>query len=286
LTPGSSVWRKAARHPLGAAGCAALKAVDALLRRQERYCVGACYRYLNRTPQDRVWYAEDALVIHTRRILFPVFGRLPAPPLPRPLEKQIKREGLYAAQGHADALAALEKPLAALGCHPSETIDYELMQFDYGGPRDFPPAPSGPEGLVLRGVNQADADALFRLQAGYEQEEVLPSGAEWVPAACRQTVEALIADGQVLAAEMDGELVGKINVNAESFTRLQIGGVYVEKARRGRGVALAMTAAFIRRLEDRGRGLTLFVRKNNAPALSVYLHCGFTPLAPYRIVYY
>lgn len=282
------LWRKVVPHPLGASGRAVNEAAAALLRRQERYCVGACYRYLKRTRHDRAWYAEGAFIFHTGRVLFPVFERPPGtdfrPLLPHSLQAQMRKDGLHAAQGLAACLDSLEAPLAEQGFHPVEIIDYDLMSLDYGGTR--PPAKSGPRGLILRVPDTADAGALFPLQEGYEREEVMPPGAEFYPAACLKTVEHLISGGMILAAELDGRLVGKINVNAESFTRFQVGGVYVEKAYRGRGIARAMTEEFIRRLEAPRRGLTLFVRKTNAAARAVYLKAGFVKTAGYRITYY
>jgi predicted GNAT family acetyltransferase len=80
--------------------------------------------------------------------------------------------------------------------------------------------------------------------------------------------------------------VGKININAESFTRLQIGGVYVDPACRGRGIGGALIAGFIRLFAFREKGFTLFVKKQNAAARRVYDRIGFTKLADYRIDYF
>jgi ribosomal protein S18 acetylase RimI-like enzyme len=155
---------------------------------------------------------------------------------------------------------------------------------------DLPAAAFLPEaanrGVILRVPGPEDADALFPLQAGYDQEEVLPRAAVFNPAVCRKNLEAIISTGLVLAAEYSGRLVGKININAESFTRFQIGGVYVDPACRGHGIGSALIAGFIRLFAFRGKGFTLFVKKQNAAARRVYDRIGFTKLADYRINYY
>ena len=80
--------------------------------------------------------------------------------------------------------------------------------------------------------------------------------------------------------------MGKINTNAASFTRLQIGGVDVLPEYRGLGIGRRMTAAFVGELSKQGRGLTLFVKKNNPAARAIYDHIGFSVAADYRISYY
>jgi predicted GNAT family acetyltransferase len=131
-----------------------------------------------------------------------------------------------------------------------------------------------------------DIDSLFPLQAGYEIEEVLPKGAQFNPALCRKGLEQLVKGGMILAAEMDGRLVGKININAVSFTRLQIGGVFVDPAYRGQGIAKMMTSEIIKLLLPLGKNFSLFVKKINTAAVKAYTKTGFTKFADYRINYY
>jgi predicted GNAT family acetyltransferase len=129
-------------------------------------------------------------------------------------------------------------------------------------------------------------DELFILQSGYEKEEVLPAGADFNPAVCRWNLERILAEERVLAAELDGRLVGKINTSAGSFTRNLIGGVYVHPDFRSRGIAQRMTAEFTGTLIAEGRGISLFVKKRNLSAKTVYRRLGFTAVGDYRISYY
>ena len=80
--------------------------------------------------------------------------------------------------------------------------------------------------------------------------------------------------------------MGKINTNAASFTRVQIGGVYVLPEYRGLGIGRRMTAVFAGELQARGWGLTLFVKKNNPAAQKIYRSIGFEEAGDYRISYY
>jgi predicted GNAT family acetyltransferase len=47
-----------------------------------------------------------------------------------------------------------------------------------------------------------------------------------------------------------------------------------------------MTAEFAESLLAEGRGISLFVKKRNRAALSVYRRVGFTEVEDYRISYY
>jgi ribosomal protein S18 acetylase RimI-like enzyme len=135
-----------------------------------------------------------------------------------------------------------------------------------------------------------DLDAIAALQAGYEREEVLPKGAEFSPASSRLNAANIIASLPVLAAEIDGRLVGKINVSAISFTKYQIGGVYVHPDFRGVGIGRKMTEKFMSSLSasataDCG-GFTLFVKKTNTAARRLYDSLGVSVIGDYRISYY
>jgi ribosomal protein S18 acetylase RimI-like enzyme len=271
------------------------------LRARERYCVAACFRYLNMTPNDRFWYADESddsgfrgLIVYARRCLFPVFladGKQAqtfpggAFSLPGRLRQLLTKDGLHAVQGLRDDLEFLLPFLECQGFSASEIVDYDLMQLDLSR-RDNVPAPKRPREITIRPPVPEDLDALFPLQSGYEHEEVIPRGGVFNPAACRNTLRSLIAGGRILVAETGGRIAGKINVNAESFTRLQIGGVYVDPAFRGRGIAKAMTAEFVHRMMPLGKGFTLFVKTGNPAARAVYDRTGFTRLAAYRIAYF
>jgi predicted GNAT family acetyltransferase len=191
---------------------------------------------------------------------------------------------LHAVQGLREDALILEGIIARSGLRPMYSIDYDLMSLD----RELAPDSlrAGPQGLLLRRPDIRDMKALLPLQEAYEKEEVLPEGAVFNPDICRINLRRILAEQRVISAEMDGWTVAKANTSAISFTRYQIGGVYVHPAYRGRGIARRLCAELSRELLAEGRGLTLFVKKRNPAAQSVYRSLGFATRDDYRISYY
>jgi predicted GNAT family acetyltransferase len=198
------------------------------------------------------------------------------------LKSFFNKKKLHSVQGLTMEVQIMENVLERIGMTAWDIYDYDLMDLD-----SLPSAKlSGPENLVLRVPQMIDLDAAAPLQAGYEMEEVLPKGAAFSPAASRINLSNIIAKGQILAAQINGRLVGKINVSSVSFTRYLVGGVYVHPDFRGMGIAKRMTQEFITSLISQGKGITLFVKKNNIPARKIYAALGFKKTGDYRITYY
>jgi predicted GNAT family acetyltransferase len=232
------------------------------------------------SPQGRV----AGLLLQSKRIWFPLFYGRRNIPAPGFLERFLLRCPLHAVQGIREDAELMEAMLKRQGRGVQDQYDYDLMRLDQPPQRES--LSRGPPELILRRPEMADAEGLYPLQAAYEREEVLPKGAAFVPAACRLSLEQAISRKSMLAALLDGRVVGKIHISAESFSRFQIGGVYVHPGYRGRGVATRMTAVFTQELLVRGKGVSLFVKKRNTSAQQVYRRIGFNPLADYRICYY
>ncbi|GHU58195.1 hypothetical protein FACS189444_1480 [Spirochaetia bacterium] len=268
--------------------------IEAFLKAREPRCVAACARYLHspsakKPAHEHLWTLRDrggtlsALLIHSRRSLLPVFNGNSHIPLPRFLNRFLGKMPIHAVQGLRTEVELLTNAMDLLGYSAAEDIDYDLMALD----REPVTAPNaGPGELILRRPGIMDIGNLYPLQAAYEQEEVLPRGVSFNPVSCRLTLEHIIARERILAAELDGVIVGKVNTNAASFSCSQIGGIYVHPAYRGRGIATAMIAAFARDLIRDGRGITLFVKKRNAAARAIYRRVGFAATGDYRISYY
>lgn len=267
-------------------------AAESFLRARERTCVSACGYFVRPEKSGHVWFLPNAagniasLVVQRRSSLIPVLGDGRDIPAPRFLERFQRYIPLrsFSLQGVTRSVEVFETFLAAAGLRPGVRVDFDLMYTDKSpwagaAPRRLP-------GLVLRRPNEADIDALFPLQAAYEQEEILPPNAAFNPASCRLALERIIRREYTIAACLKGRIVGKANTNAESFTRYQIGGVYVHPDFRGRGIAAVMTAALVEELIARGKGVSLFVKKQNAPARAVYHRIGFMNAGDYRISYY
>jgi ribosomal protein S18 acetylase RimI-like enzyme len=265
--------------------------VETFLKSRERLCVAACAKFLKRgDSEDQIWILPNpgggisALIIRSGQNLLPVFRGKTGLPVPQFLGGFWGPMPVHSVQGLKDETIALEYMLEKAGRKAAENIDYELMSLDR------PPLPgsysSGPRGLILRKPAFTDMDALAALQAGYEREEVLPRNAEFSAAVSRLNTEQIAVREQILTAELNGRLIGKINTSAASFTRLQVGGVYVHPDCRGLGIARRMTAEFVSALIAQGKGVSLFVKKANPAARSIYLRLGFQVLADYRISYY
>jgi len=262
---------------------------EMLLRDMEENCVPACGRFLE-PSRGPVWKLAgkdegiSALLINSGSTLMPVLCGVKEIPNPKFLKKLARSKKIHSVQGLREEVIIFEKEMEKTGKIIAEIFDYDLMSLD-----NLPPENGktyGPAGLVLRTPKMTDLDALAPLQGAYEQEEVIPKGAVFSPAASRVNMVNIISKRKTLAAELDGRLVGKINVSAVSFTRYLVGGVYVHPDFRGLGIGRRMAAEFVSSLIDEGRGVTLFVKKINTTARRLYLSIGFKKIEDYRITYY
>jgi len=266
--------------------------VEALLRSNERWCMNACNRYINRSAErDNVWLLRGAdgnilaLIVYPKQRLLPVLGALRSGqeiPSPHFLRGLFGTAPIHSLQGRKEDVLIMEAALEKMRLCAAEKIDYDLMCIDR------PPSGfySTCAGLTFRKPQYADMDALAALQAAYEQEEVLPSASEFNAAVSRLNMEKIFLKEQILVAELGGRLIGKINTNAVTFARYQVGGVYVLPQYRGRGIARRMAGEFITSLTAQGRGISLFVKKTNLAARRVYQRIGFEILGDYRINYF
>jgi len=280
------IWRKMKNSSI-------FQVEDMLCDLEDDY-VFACGRFLSRDPsKDTVWTLNgkrgelSALIINSRSTVIPVFYGRNEIPKPKFLGSSSVLKKIHSVQGLRNEVELLEAELNQFGRNISEIFDYDLMNMDTlpANAQD-----SKVPGLLLRVPRMSDLDELAPLQTAYEQEEVLHKGSVFSPAASRINLGKIIADRKILAAEINGRLIGKININAVSFTRYMIGGVYVHPDFRGLGIARRMASQFITSLmnegEERPRGITLFVKKSNLAARRLYLGLGFKIRGDYRITYY
>lgn len=119
---------------------------------------------------------------------------------------------------------------------------------------------AGPDGMIIRPADMADAATIARLcaQLGY------PSTAEDVERRLAQTGRD--ADGAVFVADSPGDgVIGWVHVRAlHLLTRdacAEIGGLVVDKTRRGRGIGGRLMAAAENWARQQGLG-TLRLRSN------------------------
>jgi len=268
-----------------------INAAETLLRANENKCVSACGRFLSLDEtKGHVWMLNEiktspsALIIYCKGTVIPVLCGRKEIPSPDFLKEFVKKKKIHSLQGQKEDVLVLEGIMKQIGAQTSDIFDYDLMSLDKLP--DQKCFSSGPENLVLRAPRLIDLDAIAPLQAAYEKEEVLPSGSSLSPATSRVNLAQIIAKGQILCAEINGSIAGKININAVSFTRYQVGGVYVHPDFRNKGIARRMAGEFITSLINTGRGVTLFVKKANKHAQRLYAGLGFTVSGDYRITYF
>ena len=280
---GAAKWRRMKKKDIHSA--------ETLLRAIEKKYVSACARFLLRNYfKDPVWalYAKNGdpsgLLVSSRSTLIPVLCERKDIPAPRFLGGFFYRKKIHSLQGLKEEVLIIENAMEQAGKKISEIFDYDLMSLD--SQPSLRGYSSGPPDLLLRVPQMIDIDEIAALQASYELEEVIPSGSVFSPAASRVNAANIISGKQILAAQINGKLIGKININAVSFTRYQVGGVYVHPDFRGLGIARRMAAEFISSLISQGRGVTLFVKKNNVAAKRLYSGLGFSVKGDYRITYY
>jgi len=270
-----------------------IPAVEKLLRANEDNYVNACGKFLARGESNEpVWLLRSlnneisAIIVNARSALMPVLCGVKEIPKPGFLGGFLNLKKIHSVQGLKSEVILLDEAMEKTGRRAADGYDYDLMTLDSMQAMERKVRKKETGNLVLRVPQMTDLDALSLLQEGYEKEEVIPKGSVFCSAASRVNAAGIIASRLVLAAELDGRLVGKININAVSFTRYQIGGVYVHPDFRGRGIAGKMTNEFTAFLLSQGRGVTLFVKKVNIAARRLYLNLGFVIKADYRITYY
>lgn len=141
--------------------------------------------------------------------------------------------------------------------------------------------------VTVQRARRTDADALFDLHAGYVKEEVLPRCRTFNAAGARYELEQLLATRtEFFAKTASGKIVAKGGIHSEGQHHAQIGGVYTLPAERGKGFAQSTMAVLVAEILRQKKQPVLFVKKANAPAISVYKKIGFVPECDYVIVYY
>ncbi|MBL8967357.1 MAG: GNAT family N-acetyltransferase [Spirochaetaceae bacterium] len=204
------------------------------------------------------------------------------------------RFGLPGRSGRAHGSSPAAAPAAASSPAPAAAPD---------------PAPAGAPGggaFRVRRADPGDLEALYPLQEAYEREEVLTALHRFDPAGCRAALARSLAEQLLVAGELGrggaagggesangamrdfvgGGLVAKAGTNARSFLLDQIGGVYVEPRRRGRGYGRAVMEGLLAELASAGRGAVLFVKPRNAAAMGLYAALGFVEIGDYRADYF
>jgi GNAT superfamily N-acetyltransferase len=191
------------------------------------------------------------------------------------------RPRLHSVMGMKPSVLAME---TAIRRKPFASIDYHMMAIDLASWQ--PPQGEGPRALSVRKAFPEDTDPIFPLQRSYELEEVYLDPHQFDDRRCRSLLRRGLRDELVYVAEIGGVPVAKAGTNARGFTTDQIGGVFTRHDLRHRGIARVVMTALIEHIRRDKRHASLFVKKENTPAIRLYLGLGFDIRGEYRISYY
>lgn len=164
---------------------------------------------------------------------------------------------------------------------PVQINDYTLMSYKAGVR-----LPSK-QNVTVQRARRKDSESLLQLHTGYVQEEVLPSCRTFNAASARYELEQLLDTRiEFFATNASGKVVAKGGIHSEGLHHAQIGGMYTLPEERSNGYAKSIMAVLVSEILQQKKQPTLFVKKANAPAISVYKKIGFVPESDYTIVYY
>jgi predicted GNAT family acetyltransferase len=276
-------WKRAAAKDL--------PALKDFLMREEWRCVPFTSRFrqedrkpFSRQSDKRIFINRDshkvngALMVTARGLFIPVLAERE-----QTLFSNLKKmsSSLYSVMG---TLPDVQAVAVYFPIHPEVTVDYFLMTLS----RDDYRAPclAYPPGLETREAALKDAKHLFPLQAGYEIEEVIISPDHFHKKASFIMFKQALQKELITVAELKGRAVAKAGTNAQGFNTAQIGGVYTIKEERNKGIAFLVMSVLLERVFRKKEMASLFVKKNNPAAISLYRKLGFTLRESYRICYY
>ena len=200
-------------------------------------------------------------------------------------------------EGRSDAvalgrhLATLHTPCMLVG--PREACDglWETWAGDVQATRFYDQrlytVKSAPEVGLVNGFRRASFDdwpAVAQWAAEMEEEDLGSNPASEDPELHERVVQERVKSGRTWVIERAGEIVFQINVGTTTAWGCQIGGTYVPKPHRGKGLATLGVAALMDRLLARQPLVTLHVNEANHPAVRVYEKVGFSRAAPFRLI--
>lgn len=228
---------------------------------------------------------NSALMLCRSGVALPVLdGRarleLPAGSRPALLVDRF-RSRLHSVMGMRPCVLTVEEELRR---RPYASIDYHMMELGLEGWQ--PSQAADIRGLTVRKAFPEDTDAIFPLQRAYELEEVYLDPQQFDDRRCRGLLRRGLRDEVTYVAELRGVAVAKAGTNARGFTTDQIGGVFTRRDLRHRGIGRIVMTALLEHIRRDKAHACLFVKKDNDPAIRLYLGLGFVIRGEYRISYY
>lgn len=146
--------------------------------------------------------------------------------------------------------------------------------------------------LPVRGIDSVrfneenDMEMLKLLHSRYLQEEVSTRVRPLNAQRALQISLALLKNQLVAGAYSGDEMVAKANTNMRGTRVIQLGGIYTLPEARQRGAATLLMRELVNRLSRDQWEITLFVKKVNSRARSVYRKCGFETGTTLSLIYF
>jgi ribosomal protein S18 acetylase RimI-like enzyme len=249
---------------------------------------GGLFVYGRRGPEGQAGPLEMAVLLSSSGTAFPVLSEAretDGPGTAKAIEAlartRIGRAYKPAAcVGASSQVAALER---SMRWSPEIDIEYDAMCLPFRARA----ARLTVSGIAeYRRARPDDLDSLLPIAGAYEKAEVMTALHAFDPDACRAAQAKSLRTHTVYLAAVRGRVVARAQTNARGWSYEQIGGVYVEPEYRGLGIGRGVVEALVADIASRGRGSSLFVKKANAVARSMYVSMGFMQVRDYRVSYF
>lgn len=169
----------------------------------------------------------------------------------------------------------------AIGATPHASVTYHVMTITKS-PRVTPSC----DGIVCKRAKPRDAGLLYPLQRGYELEEVLLDPGSFNKSSCYLRLQKNLRRDLVFYAVKDGRAVAKAGTNAIGFSFAQLGGVFTVEEYRNLGYGEYVLTVLLAGIFRTHMGASLFVKKANRAAITLYNKLGFDIIDEYKITYY
>ena len=180
--------------------------------------------------------------------------------------------------GPAEAVLSLWSQLQHTSPRPFDVrSDQPLLEID--GPSPVTPAPG------LRRARPSDLDRLLPACTAMFEEEVGYSPVAGGSRHYRQRVLSLIQNGHSLV-EFDaaGQVIFKAELGTVSSRAVQVQGVWMNPAYRGRGLSAAYMSAVVQFARELAPLTSLYVNSYNAPARATYESVGFRQVGTFATI--
>lgn len=234
-------------------------------------------------PYAAAWDGDEivGVVCHYRRGNVAVNAPTHAAELTRAALRASARplSGAVGPEAEVDEIVEVLGVRGVAQCDERETL-YSLALDDLRLP------PGLRDGTVHgRAPTLAELPTLVEWTVRYRVELVGDPETEALRRSTREALPQAIERGEVWVLEHDGELVAKTAFNARLPEAVQVGGVWVPHALRGRGFGRSVVASHLRAAHRSGATTgVLFTGDDNRPARRAYEALGFEPVGRYRVL--